>query len=36
MSLQSRCWPWIQALEGLTRVKGSASMVTHAAVGRKP
>ena len=35
MSLQSRCWPWIQASEGLPKVKVSASMLACVAVGRR-
>ena len=35
MSLHSRCWPWIQASEGLPKVKVSASMLACVAVGRR-
>lgn len=35
MSLQSRCWPQIQASEGLPKVKVSASMLACVAMGRR-
>lgn len=35
MSLQSRCWPWIQASEGLPKVKVSGSMLACVGVGRR-